>query len=66
VLVVLDADRQARLTTESALVRRFEPDYRAGGVRRRRRSVRVVERLACAVAEGSVTVGSVHRYLAEF
>jgi thioredoxin reductase (NADPH) len=28
VLVVVDADRQARTTTEAALVRRFEPDYR--------------------------------------
>jgi thioredoxin reductase (NADPH) len=28
VLVVVDADRQARMTTEAALVRRFEPDYR--------------------------------------
>ena len=28
VLVVVDADRLARVTTESALVRRFEPDYR--------------------------------------
>ena len=28
VLVVVDADRQALTTTETALVRRFEPDYR--------------------------------------
>ena len=28
VLVVVDADRQDRMATESALVRRFEPDYR--------------------------------------
>lgn len=28
VLVVVDADRQARIATEAALVRRFEPDYR--------------------------------------
>jgi thioredoxin reductase (NADPH) len=27
-LVVVDADRQALTTTETALVRRFEPDYR--------------------------------------
>ena len=27
VLVVVDADRQARIATEAALVRRFEPDY---------------------------------------
>jgi CheY-like chemotaxis protein len=28
VLVVVDADRQARMATEAALVRRFEPDFR--------------------------------------
>lgn len=28
VLVVVDADRQARMATEAALVRRLEPDYR--------------------------------------
>jgi hypothetical protein len=28
VLVIVDADRQARLATEAALARRFEPDYR--------------------------------------
>ena len=28
VLVVVDADQQARMETEAALVRRFEPDYR--------------------------------------
>jgi len=28
VLVVVDADRQALTTTETAIVRRFQPDYR--------------------------------------
>jgi hypothetical protein len=28
VLVVVDADQQARMETEEALVRRFEPDFR--------------------------------------
>jgi hypothetical protein len=28
VLVIVDADHQASLVTEAALVRRFEPDYR--------------------------------------
>ena len=28
VLFIVDADREARIATESALLRRFEPDYR--------------------------------------
>jgi hypothetical protein len=28
VMVVVDANRQGRMATEAALVRRFEPDYR--------------------------------------
>ena len=82
VLFVADADPHARRVTESALLRRFAPDYRvvtAGWWRWARTTplpfetslpgvfaagdVRYgsVKRVAGAVGEGSVAVGSVHQ-----
>ncbi len=45
-LVVVDADRQARLTTEAALVRRFGPDYRIVTADSPSTGLAVLERLA--------------------
>jgi thioredoxin reductase (NADPH) len=46
VLVVVDADRQACITTEAALVRRFEPDYRVVTADSTSTGLAVLERLA--------------------
>jgi thioredoxin reductase (NADPH) len=46
VLVVVDADRQDRLATESALVRRFEPDYRVVTADSSMSGLAALERLA--------------------
>jgi CheY-like chemotaxis protein len=45
-LVVVDADRQARITTEAALVRRFGPDYRIVTADSPSTGLAVLERLA--------------------
>jgi hypothetical protein len=98
-LIIVDADRQARMATEAALVR-FEPDYRVvtadspttglaalqgwrttawpaqraplpfetsvpGAFAASDVRFGSVKRVAGAVGEGSVTVGSVHQYLAD-
>ena len=46
VLVVVDADRQARMATEAALVRRFEPDYRVVSADSPTTGLAALERLA--------------------
>ena len=45
-LVVVDADRQARMATEAALVRRFEPDYRVVSADSPTTGLEALERLA--------------------
>ena len=114
VLVIVDADPQARSATEAVLVRRFDPDYHIVTADSATTGLAVLEKLARqgaevaivaadlklpgmdgvaflelahelhrdasrvlllamdrnkrvagAVGEGSVTVGSVHRYLAD-
>lgn len=46
VLVVVDADREDRMATESALVRRFEPDYRVVTADSSTSALAALERLA--------------------
>jgi hypothetical protein len=46
VLVVVDADRLARVETEAALVRRFEPDYRVVSADSSTTGLAVLERLS--------------------
>jgi thioredoxin reductase (NADPH) len=46
VLVVVDADRLARIETEAALVRRFEPDYRVVSADSPTTGLAVLERLS--------------------
>ena len=45
-LVVVDADQQARMETEAALVRRFEPDYRVVSAESPSTGLAALERLA--------------------
>ena len=45
-LVVVDADQQARIETEAALVRRFEPDYRVVSAESPSTGLAVLEQLA--------------------
>jgi thioredoxin reductase (NADPH) len=60
VLVVVDSDEQARLATEGALARRFEPDYRVASADSAATGLAVLDRLA-AHGDDVALVAADHR-----